>query len=231
MSAGGLLFAIGLAASPATAELAPVREVEIAGPLATLGDLLDLTTVPASLRAKAAALPIADLSASATVELPLARVVERARARMPALAPWLSAPAGRVRVTLVRPATALAGETTTRPCLRAVVPIAAGDFPAWTDFAPAICDKAPGDALVYARASGAVRAARELAVGDTTPLIAEAAFATVRPGQRLYLTTTVGAVRLQREVEAVQPAGAGEMVFVRGRDGAAFPVPLAQVIP
>jgi hypothetical protein len=48
------------------------------------------------------------------------------------------------------------------------------------------------------------------------------AMATIRPGDRVIVSTRIGAVTIEREVTALQAAKLGEPLFVRADDGAVF---------
>lgn len=96
MGLTGLLLA---ASAAATISFAP--QAEVTGPLVRLGDVADLSALPATLRTRAAALPVAQLvrDQRRTV-LDRADLAARARALMPVLRDLL--PAGSAPVAILR---------------------------------------------------------------------------------------------------------------------------------
>ncbi|HWE45788.1 MAG TPA: hypothetical protein VG407_07145 [Caulobacteraceae bacterium] len=114
-------------------------------------------------------------------------------------------------------------------CLRALRPIAAASIPAASDFEAVECRGAKtSPALRYDRRAGAARAVRTISVGEIVPGLPAFAVPAIRPGQTIYLNVEVGAVRVQRAVQAVQASSAGPRIFVRTTDtGEVFAVPLA----
>jgi flagella basal body P-ring formation protein FlgA len=54
---------------------------------------------------------------------------------------------------------------------------------------------------------------------------------TVKPGDRLFLIVRIGDVRIERDVEAVQPARPGQRLFVRTREGQLISVRLEDLEP
>jgi len=108
-------------------------------------------------------------------------------------------------------------------CLRAVRPVAAGAIAVRADFEAAPCAGA-GSALAYDRAARVARLRRGLEAGEVVRG-SRSALSAVRPGQNLTLQARVGQVAIEREVEVVRPARAGEQVIVRGADGRAFAAP------
>jgi hypothetical protein len=105
-------------------------------------------------------------------------------------------------------------------CLKALVPLAADAIPASGNFAPADCLRGnAGSPFHYDRASGVTRLARSVAPGEIVPRYPDYGIAMVQPGQKLTLVVALGAVRIEREVVAMQPARLGQRLFVRSADG------------
>lgn len=105
-------------------------------------------------------------------------------------------------------------------CLSARVPLAAGAVAVPEDFAPADC--AIGSHVQpfhYDRASGVTRTARMIAAGEIVPRYPDFGVAMVYPGQVLKLVVTIGAVRIERDMVALQPARSGQRLFVRSANG------------
>lgn len=229
MALGAVVLALGLmAAAPSEMPvIAYGRDVEIAADQVTFGDVADLSVLPAPLRAKAERLVLARVPAGRDrVAYSTRRLSERGRALMPALAPWL--PTADETSVLVRrgPAKPVAAMI---DCLRVLVPVAAGAYPTAEAFVPASCGETPARAAFqYDRKTGLVRAARDLAVDEILPAPPTGTLATVSPGRPLYLTATIGAVAIQREVVAIRAAGDGEPVVVRAKDGTVFSAPMSE---
>jgi len=111
-------------------------------------------------------------------------------------------------------------------CVRAARPIPAGTVPAGDALRPQSCPEKPlMPAFRYDPNEGVVRVVRTLAEGEIAPAPPPFAVARVEPGRKLRLEAKVGAVVVEREVEAVQAGAAGESLFVRTADGAVFAVP------
>lgn len=226
----GVLVLAGVmgAASPEPSAITYDRDVEVAAAQITLDDVADLSPLPAPLRSKAGSLVLVRLPAAraADVRFTSRQLSERARGLMPALAPWLPATDDavvRVRHSPSKPAPVAVG------CLRTLPPVAAGAYPVAADFAAAPCGgTSAAAAFQYDRKTGLVRAARALAADEIVPAPPASTLAAVPPGQTLYLTATIGAVAVQREVVAVRAAGDGEPVTVRTRDGAVFSAPMSE---
>lgn len=113
----------------------------------------------------------------------------------------------------------------TYACIRALKPIEAGSFPRANDFVSASCEgSGGGKAFRYDSRARAVRSIRDVRAGETVAALPETLFATVMPGQPLLTVVHVGPVRVERQVEALQPARPGQRLFVRTQDGEVFPI-------
>lgn len=233
MSGGVLglgLLACSLAVSISYQRVAEVRRSEVA-----FGDVADVSRLPAALRDRAAALPIVQVPASGHLVLTSGRLTERARALMPALAPFL--PMGTQEKIVVRragnaPPPVLAGPTPRDACMRVVQPVAEGSVLTRADLEPVGCEaNAQPSAVRYDPEVRALRAERELEAGETLAAAPVFALAGVRAGQRLYVRAQVGPVVVEREVEAVQPGRTSGKVFVRASDGVVFSAPFSDVAP
>ena len=229
MSAATLILAAGLIASAAS----PVRfaeQVKVERRAVTLGEVADLSGVPVGLRERAAALPVAMLRPGhAWADAPVARLVERARAGLPALAPYLPTTSeGKVRIRLqAAPVPAAAP----RRCAVLVNALQADAIPVRADLVATPCGSGPlRQAFRYDAGARAVRAVRDLAVDEVVPAPSASAVPTLRPGQPLYLTATVGPVTVSRAVKTVQAARRGRRVFVRAADGAVFSAPMPEPV-
>jgi hypothetical protein len=109
------------------------------------------------------------------------------------------------------------------PCLRAIAAMDAGSTPDAAGFERVACPDRPlASAFRYDESRRSIRLSRPLARGDIVPAYPEFALAAVRSGDRLTLISVAGPVLIERQVEALQPARAGERLFVRSPDGQVF---------
>ncbi len=105
-------------------------------------------------------------------------------------------------------------------CLKALAPLAAGAIASSGDFAPADCPAGRiAAAFRHDRAGSATHLARDVARAEIVPAFPEFGVGMARPGQKLRLVAVSGAVRVEREVEAMQSARPGQRLFVRDSDG------------
>ncbi|MFI4973088.1 MAG: hypothetical protein ACHP84_00955 [Caulobacterales bacterium] len=205
---------------------------QVSGPAVTLGAIADLSPLPLGLRGRAASLVIALAPhRSDHFKISTRRAAARARALMPALGPWLTdQPDATVGVSVANRRKAPSGFTET--CFTVVSPVAAGSFAPIDDFGPAICATAPvRRALRYDARSGAVRAGQDLQPGELVAAAPASLLAHVRPGERLTLAARVGPVKVERSVEALQPAVEARGLFVRAVDGQVFSVAEREIEP
>jgi flagella basal body P-ring formation protein FlgA len=113
--------------------------------------------------------------------------------------------------------------TSDSACLRVLTPIAEGRVPDSADFQPVLCPPhRPAPAFRYDTVTHATRATRPLAQNEVVPVFSEFGAKLVLPGQMLQLVTQSGAVRIIRQVEAMQAARSGERLFVKASDGQIF---------
>jgi len=110
-------------------------------------------------------------------------------------------------------------------CMRATHALATGAVPTAEDFVATACgDTKPLRAVRYDTALRAARMARPLAPGEVIAAVPASMLAAIRPGETLYVQAHVGPVVVQREVQALQPAKAGQKLFVRAADGTVMSV-------
>ncbi len=225
MAVGGMVLVLAaLAAGSAQAPIAFSRQALVANAEVDLGDIADLRAVPAALCGRAAKLPIALFAPGrAAISFSAGRAAERARALMPALAPWLDI--SDRRTVTVRRAVPPPAAGRTSACARVQAPVAALAFVTAADLAPSPCTASAGTVLRYDRATRSLRAARELRVGDTIEAPQAFALAELPPGTKLWIEARSGPVAVRRQVEVVQPASAGRALFVRAADGEVFTAP------
>jgi len=130
--------------------------------------------------------------------------------------------------------TALLAATQAAPqdCLRALVPAEAGSVPRADAFERVACpDGKLDNPYRYDAALGIARLARPLAQGEIVRASPEFDTAMVRPGDTLELVSAAGAVRIERDVEALQAARPGQRLFVRAGDGEVLSVRYEDVAP
>ena len=105
-------------------------------------------------------------------------------------------------------------------CLRALSALVAGSVPQTANFTPIKCPPLrPAAAFRYDRMQGSSRLSRSIAQDETVPLFPEFDLNVARPGQKLRMIILMGAVRIERQVEALQTARPGQKLFVQGSDG------------
>jgi flagella basal body P-ring formation protein FlgA len=124
---------------------------------------------------------------------------------------------------------AASAAATERPgCSVLAAPVAAGEALVPSGLIPAACRPGASRApLRLDRAGGIVRAEADLEAGAYLGRIALPAPPAVTPGEALTLVSTVGPVTIRRSVVALQPAKAGERLFVRDEEGQVTSVALA----
>lgn len=204
------------------------REGQIQGRDVPLRAVADLSGLPVGLRTRAADLVVAKLpSDRKRLDLPARYVVERARALMPALAPWLPRASDFAIVVVRQTPTSSRSQ---RPCARLRTALRAGAAPLADMVEAAPCpDGKLAAALRYDAETGAPRAVRDLKPGETIPPVLMSSFPVVRSGQNLHVKAVIGPVAIEREVRALQPARAHESLFVRAADGGVFAATADQV--
>jgi hypothetical protein len=105
-------------------------------------------------------------------------------------------------------------------CLRALSAFTAGSVPQAANFAPVKCPPVrPAAAFRYDRMQGSSRLSRSIVQDETVPPFPEFDLNLAQPGQKLRMIILLGAVRIERQVEALQTARPGQKLFVRSSDG------------
>ena len=117
-------------------------------------------------------------------------------------------------------------------CLLTLSPVAGDSVPPAESFARTPC---PHDAVAtpwrYDGGRKVTVASRALTAGEILRPYPEFGVAMLRPGDKVRLVSTAGAVRVERDVEALQPARPGERLFVRSGDGEVMSVRYEEVVP
>lgn len=231
MTAGALFSIVLAGTAPVGPPLAFAPRAEVSASRVTLGEVADLSVLPARLRGPAAQVVIATFRpGQLSLTLKISEVAERARAQAPALAPWFGAdtvPTITLRRLVEAPSPAPRAKAQT--CLRLLAPLGRGDVPMAADFEPSPCE-ATTAAFRYDPASGVARAARGLGAGDIVTAPPTSILAAARPGQVLRLRAHVGPVVVERAVEVVRPSVQGRALFVKGSDGKAFAAPMPEPV-
>lgn len=228
MLAPGVILSAALSAAHpapalvfADASVAYAREVR-------LGDVADLSDLPASLRSRAQAVVLLRFApGTETLRIDTTRLVERARAQLPALTPFLRAEPGQIitiRLDGGRGTVPAIG-TTAPACMVVVRPVPAGIAPTADDLQTAPCTTSRRRSFAYDSVSGVATATRSLSIGDVVAAISPSSLASVRTGDAYVVTARVGPVSVRRRVTAVQTARTGQAMFVAGDDGEVFAVP------
>ncbi len=218
LAGGDIIIAMTVAAA---APLDLVSSATVTSPVVTLGDVADLSSLPAGLRERAADLPVAAFRPGQTqIEFTSAKLTRRARTLVPALGQWFAA--GGDDVIAVRLEGKLQPAAVPHAaCLEPTRALAAGETVSTQDFRSASCGAEPAlPSLRYDARSRAARAVRDLSPGDRIATAPASAFAAVKPGETLNVRTQAGPVVVEREVTALQTGWPGKPLFVRAADGA-----------
>lgn len=212
---------LGLAALPAGKS--PLRNVVVAHSLVRLGDLVDLTSVPERLRRRATLIEIARVQ-NAPLIVTRSFLLQRIRVQVPQLAAW-----GETHVTQAYTIYYRSAALTKREgCLRALRDVAEGDVLRSENFVIADCEKARTErSYRYVSAERAVRSRRPIAAGTILPRFAGYGVTNVYPGDRMAFVVSVGPVKIEREISALQSARQNEQMFVRTDDGDILSMPYA----
>ena len=211
---------------------ATFHDAVVAAPIVTLGQVADLRCVPAAFRQRLGVLPVATASfGRSKMTFSAKALASHVRAITPAARYWFPTPSAStdtVRFALTGHAAPTNGPS---GCVKVLTPVAANSALLQRDIEAAPCGDGPLDRpFRYDRSVGALRALRELSVGEITPRPPQALLSSVRPGDALYVSVAVGPVTVERTVRTLQPSFAHKPVFVRGADGAIFSVPSPELV-
>lgn len=225
---GLLLAAVVSAAAAPSADVIFVDGAIAHGREVRLSDVADVSVLPISIRAQAAALVLAHFAPrQRQLDISTVRLAERARAQLPILAGYLRADRRVVTIRLdgVEPHVAPRLATPVS-CIRLLKPIGLGDAPIAGELEPADCGQTTARrAFGYDVSNHVARAVRPLTAGEIVGALPESSVASVRAGDAYTLTARAGPVVVHRRVVAVQSARPGEEMFVAGDDGEVFAAP------
>lgn len=193
-----------------------------------LGEVADLSIMPLALRRLADGLVLVRFSTGQRPSrISYAYLSARARGQMPALSPWLRGiEDGSLMLGYPETETQATLPSTTN-CLQALRPIAAGTAAQDVDFQTAPCKaRRTSQSFVYDRQAGSIRVSHAIVQDELITHYAGYGEKRIRPGDRVLIQAGAGAVRIEREVEALQSANEGQRLFVKTDDGQAFAVEL-----
>lgn len=215
-------IAAGLLLAAAAPSGEPPSRVAVAGPLLRLGDVVDVATVPAPLRARAAAIAIARTpEAGGPTLVTRTFLIRRVRSHLPLLGDW--AQANVTRDVVVSRVSRLA--TPQKACLRATQDVAEGAVLRSEHFDVVGCPaKARRSPFRYAAAERAVRAAEPIAAGEVLPRFAGYGVTMAHAGDKVTLLAVSGPVTVTREAQALQSVRENQRTLVQTSDGQALSV-------
>ena len=221
MVIGPIFLMAALTALPSRASSgAPARD----SGAVRLGQVADLSALPADLRGRAERLPVARFAPGQDVVVTTPRrIAAVARRQIPALAAFLTE-VSDTPVVVRRPAVSptLAPETPPPACARMRVSAVTGQALTKADLDATACGDDPAKAWRYDQAAATIRATRDLRAGEVVRAPPPSLLSSIRAGQPIRLSATFGAVTVEREVQAAQSARTGGTLFVRGADGVVF---------
>jgi hypothetical protein len=117
-------------------------------------------------------------------------------------------------------------------CLRALSPLSESSIPLSSAFDLVVCPAGKAARpFHYDTAQRVTRLTRPISVGDIVAMFPEFGTKMVRPGDVLELLGASGAVRIERDVEALQGASPGQRLFVKSGDGEILSVRYEDVVP
>ncbi|QNA82923.1 hypothetical protein G4G27_02025 [Sphingomonas sp. So64.6b] len=204
-------------AAPLTPPLFAAPRIEVANGIVRVGDVVDLLAIPTARRPGFFRRVIARLPSDRTpVTMSRAALMLLVHRAVPALAPSAG---GRGPVTLYTRRSSDAALR--RDCMMTTAAVAQGVALTADVVGPIACRNGGSAAALFDRQANVARATRDLAVGAYLGRIMVSGAPLIRKGASLNLVSTVGPVRIDRVVTALQD-GRGKRVFVRDQDGHVF---------
>lgn len=219
-----VLLALGAAGN---VDITAASEVEVAGREIRLADVAAISGIDGAARAGLESRVIAMLPRGRdTVTLSRAAVASLVRRSIPGFNPVAGSEDTYITIRT-------AGNTAAAPadgsCVALSRPLLEGESLSSADVTPALCGRGAPAHLRFDRAGSVVRAVGNLAAGTPLGRLALPEAAAIDRGDMLTLVSTVGPVRIERKVVAVQPGRAGGRVFVRDEEGQILAAPLKLV--
>jgi Chaperone for flagella basal body P-ring formation len=217
---------LGLAGALGPVSLVPSAQIELQSARIRLADVADLSALPAALRARFALRIVAVLPPGRrSVRLSRDSVAGLVRRSVPGLE--LRSGGGGEPMTFVAPPMPAKDELG-EACKALTRPLAHDEAVVASDVETVPCDRVPPEGMLrFDRRGGVLRAAAPLEAGAFLGRVALPAAAAVDAGDRLTLVATVGPVKVEREVVAMQPGRSGGRLFVRDEQGQVSSAPLA----
>ncbi|WP_034158880.1 hypothetical protein [Sphingomonas sp. ERG5] len=215
-----LIMAAAVAA-PLSPPLVAASRVDLAERVVRIGDIVDLAVLSAARRA--------DLSRRVVAKLPMGRasmtmsraaLVLLVRRAVPGLSP-VSGGMGPITLAARIRLDTVPGGT----CAISTASVARGAALTADIIAPAACREDGAASIVFDRRANVALAGSDLAAGAYLGRLATPRVKGIRKGEPLTLVSTVGPVRIDRVVTAMQD-GNGKRIFVRDQDGQVFAAPL-----
>jgi hypothetical protein len=205
----------------------PGQEIIVAGREVRLGDVVGLVGLTPALPASFAPRIVARLPAgAASVTLSGSQLATLVRRSVPGLE--VLAPKSAVTIRRRAEEAAAAAAAPTGICFALSRPVARGAALMAGDAVATPCREGePRARLAFDRRDHRVRAAADLAAATYLGRVSLPAGSGVERGDALTLVSTIGSVRVQRKVVAVQPGRSGGKVFVRDEDGQVLTAPLS----
>lgn len=224
-SASAALLASLLSAPLYARPIVFYQTATVQGDAVRLGDVADLTELPAQWQTLAAELTVGQLHASqAQVTVPVSSLIAAARRQVPALSTMLPTPQDPATITLVRAqpeGLRKQPQRAVQRCLQVTDAIGAGEAIPFDRVQPVRCPAAENGAInvTYDHGNRLARAPAPLAAGDITRDISPARLAHVRRGDSVDVTTTVGAVTVERAGRVVTDAANGHAAVLALGEG------------
>ncbi|MBC7768219.1 MAG: hypothetical protein H7124_05480 [Phycisphaerales bacterium] len=218
MGGASLLFTLTAGACALIGE----SEVTLSERAIRIRDVATLHCLDESVRDRVGALIIARTPIGArAVQISRDGLASLVRRRAPALA-RIDARSESNEIVFYAPDTPTNAQTR---CFRTLRTLGEGQVITGADVEPAPCDDdAAAAAMRYDRVHSVLRTHAPVAAGAYLGAAFTQSAPVTSEGAAMTLVVTAGPVQIERRVEAVQPARAGERIFVRDEDGAVFAV-------
>lgn len=203
--------------------LSPLDAIDLDAGEVRVRDVITLDCIAPERRAHMGRLIVAQRPSHVReLELDRGALLALVRRRAPGLGEVLTVGAsGSIRLRFPSASTA-------RPeprCFAAARSLGPGHALTASDLVAGDCANGQPTAIRYDRRHGIVRAARAIEAGELLGPLAPLPGDVVEHGAALTLVSRAGAIVIEREVRAAQPARTGGALFVRDREGRLFSAP------
>ncbi|WP_087628419.1 hypothetical protein [Caballeronia telluris] len=186
-----------------------------------LGDVVNLSVLPAQWQTEAARIVVANLPRCCKAnQLPTARLARAARLRMPGITPWMQGNDIASRTIVIEYGTRVAEQQApamTRvhasSCMRIEHPVAAGVAIRRDDIDPSTvaCGNEAVRRVAYSRDTRVVHAAQALSPGDVVTALPLSTLARVRRGEPTMSSISAGLVTVSRTFIAPRDEAIGRL--------------------